>query len=206
MAHNDAEQIGLERTAAVAAAMDDIRAIEADLGITRAGVDAIRDRLVELSANRALFPLDDFPSPDADDKRTSYMYRLSQDADDRFALYAQSSNGHVETPVHNHTTWACVVGFHGQEHNRFFERTSGADGSGVAETHDHMVEAGTGIAMLPDELHSIHIDGEALNFHCYGLALERLDERQYFSPDERVWKSFANVSGIREGRVGLQNC
>ncbi len=200
------DQVRLERTAAVAAAMDDIRAIEADLGITRAGVEAIRDRLVALSSQRELFSLDDFPSPDADEKRTSYLYRLSQDADDRFALYAQSSNGHVETPVHNHTTWACVVGFHGQEHNRFFERTNEGGEDGVTETHDLMVEAGTGIAMLPDELHSIHIDGEALNFHCYGLALERLDEREYFNPTEKTWKSFANVSGIREGRVDLQSC
>ncbi len=178
--------------------MHDIREIEAELGVTRAGVDAIRDRLIQLSEHRQLFSVEEFAPPGADEKRTSTLYRLSQDADDRFALYLQSSAGSVTTPVHNHTTWASVVGFHGQELNRFFERTD----DGVCQTHEHMVEAGTGIAMLPDELHSIHIDGEALNFHCYGLALERLNEREYFNPTEEKWKPFTNVSGIVEARAG----
>lgn len=190
------------RTDAVNEAIDDIRQIEADLGVTREGVQAIRDRLVELSAQRDLFPFEDFPAPGADDKRTSFMYRLAQDSDDRFALYAQSSRGQVETPVHNHTTWAVVVGFDGQEHNRFFERTP----DGVTQVDDHMVQAGTGVAMLPDDLHSIHIDGPALNFHCYGLALERLDEREYYNTTEGTWKIFNSVSGIREGRTNLQAC
>jgi len=180
--------------------MNDIREIEANLGVTRAGVEAIRDRLIELSTKRELFSIEEFAPPAADEKRTSALYRLSQEADGRFALYLQSSNGNVQTPVHNHTTWASVVGFHGQELNRFFERNN----DGVSQTHEHMVEAGTGIAMLPDELHSIHIDGEALNFHCYGLALEQLTEREYFNPTESRWKPFSNVSGIVEARPDAQ--
>ena len=83
-----------------------------------------------------------------------------------------------------------------KELNRFFERTD----DGVAQIDDHMVQAGTGVAMLPDDLHSIHIDGPALNFHCYGLALERLDAREYYNEAEGRWKIFRSVSGIREGR------
>jgi predicted metal-dependent enzyme (double-stranded beta helix superfamily) len=195
----EADAVAAPRTKAVETAMADIRRIEADLGVTRDGVAAIRDRLIELSARRELFPPDVFPAPSADDDLTSYMYRLAQDDDDRFALYAQSSRGHVETPAHNHTTWAVVVGHSGHELNRFYERSDG----GVVETHQHMVEAGTGVAMLPDDLHSIHIDGPALNFHCYGLALERLDQREYYSAATGEWKSFSSVSGIREARSGL---
>lgn len=191
------------RTEVVTAAMDDIRRIEADMGMTRAGVEAIRDRLVEMASHRDLFDLADFPAPGADEKQNSIMYRLAEDADNRFALYAQSSRGQVETPVHNHTTWACVVGFDGQEHNRFFERTG--DDTGVRPAGDHVVEAGTGVAMLPDDLHSIHIDGPALNFHCYGLALEALDSREYWNPTEKTWKFFSATSGIREAR-DLQSC
>jgi predicted metal-dependent enzyme (double-stranded beta helix superfamily) len=190
------------RTEIVAAAMDDIRRIEAELGMTRAGVEAIRDRLVEMASHRDVFSLDDFPLPAEDDATKSYMYRLSEDADGRFALYAQRSKGAVSTPAHNHTTWACVVGFDGQEHNRFYER---AGDEGVRETHDHMVQAGTGVAMLPEDLHSIHIDGPALNFHCYGLALEKLDAREYWNPTEKTWKFFSATSGIREAR-DLANC
>ena len=190
------------RTDAINATMDDIRQIEADLGVTRAGVEAIRDRLIQLSLQTELFPVDDFPPPGADEGSGSVQYRLAQDDDDRFALYANASNGQVETPVHNHTTWAVIVGLTGQEHNRFFERTD----SGVTQTHDHMVELGTGVAMLPDDLHSIHVDGPLLNFHCYGLALERLESREYYNPTEGKWKIFRGVSGIREARADLQSC
>ena len=190
------------RATAVASTMDDIRAIEAEQGVTRAGVEAIRDRLIQLASQRDLFPLGDFPGPGDDDEARSWLYRLAQDDDDRFALYAQSSRGHVETPVHNHTTWAVVVGFEGQELNRFFKRTD----DGVAQTHDHMVEAGTGVAMLPDDLHSIHIDAPALNFHCYGKALERLDDREYYNSTERAWKSFSNTGTIVEARPHLLSC
>ena len=64
----------------------------------------------------------------------------------------------------------------------------------------HMVEAGTGVAMLPDDLHSIHIDTPSLNFHCYGLALERLDERVYYDARNHEWKVFNAVSNIHEAR------
>ncbi len=199
----DENSVSHARAEAVAAAMDEIEKIEFELGVTRAGVEAIRDRLVELSSHRELFPLADFPTPDESAKENSFMYRLAQDTDDRFALYAQASSGHVQTPPHNHTTWAVVVGFDGQELNRFYERT---DEGGVAEVDQHLVESGTGVAMLPDDLHSIHIDGTALNFHCYGLALERLDGREYYDADNGEWKIFKSVSGIREGRTNLQGC
>ncbi len=192
-------EVAAAREAAVAETMDDIRAIEGELGVTREAVAAIRDRLLRLAARRELFPLADFPGPGPDEDRRSFLYRLAQDDDDRFALYAQRSTGAVKTPAHNHTTWAVVVGFDGQELNRFYERS---DDGGVAETHQHLVEAGTGVAMLPDDLHSIHIEAPALNFHCYGLALERLDERVYFDARSHEWRVFNSVSGIREARLG----
>lgn len=192
-----------ERTEAVNAAMADIRQIEAHHGVTRAGVELIRDRLVALSAQRELFPPDDFAAPGPDDDRKSILYRLAQDDDDRFALYAQTSRGSVSTPVHNHTTWAVVVGHRGQELNRFFERD---EESGVRQTHEHMVEAGTGVAMLPEDLHSIHIEGPSLNFHCYGLALERLEAREYYHESSGSWKIFAATSEIREARSTVPTC
>ena len=191
------------RATAISETMDDIRAIEADLGVTRAGVEAIRDRLVELAAHRDLFPLTDFPPPPPSAGAKSNLYRIAQDADDRFALYAQASQGGVQTPPHNHTTWAVVVGFDGQELNRFYDRT---DDGGVTEVDQHMVEAGTGVAMLPDDLHSIHIEGPALNFHCYGLALERLDERVFYDAKKHEWRVFGAIGDIREARLDLTSC
>ncbi len=185
------------RQVAVASAMADIRTIESDLGSTRTAVEAIRDRLIGLTELRDLFPLDDFPAPGPEDDQRSFLYRLAQDDDDRFALYAQRSRGTVQTPPHNHTTWAVVVGFDGQELNRFYRRS---DDGGVEQVGEHLVEAGTGVAMLGDDLHSIHISEPALNFHCYGLALERLQERVYYNAVDKQWKSFAAINGIVEAR------
>ncbi len=186
------------RQAAIADAMNDIRQIESTQGVTRAGVEAIRERLVALAAQRDLFSLDDFPPPSNDEPAKSRLYRIAQDDDDRFVLYANASGGGTASPVHNHTTWAVVVGFDGQELNRFYDR----DGDGVVQKGEHVVEEGTGVAMLPDDLHSIHIDGPALNFHCYGLALERLDQRQYLSARTGEWKVFPAHSDIAEARPG----
>lgn len=193
-----------ERAAAITETMADIRTIaEAEGGdgidVTRATVEAIRDRLLELAANRHLFSLDLYPPPQGPNSARSCLHRLSQDPDDRFTLYAQTSRGAIRTPVHNHTTWAVVVGFEGRELNRFYRRTD----DGVVETHQHMVEAGTGVAMVGDDLHSIHIDAPALNFHCYGLALERLDDRVLFDAKSGEWRPFPGSPNIREARPGV---
>jgi predicted metal-dependent enzyme (double-stranded beta helix superfamily) len=179
--------------------MSDIRAIEADHGVTRDGVDRIRQRLLDLVARRELFSFDDYPPPAPDEGRRGRLYRLAQDDDDRFVLYANAASGGLGTPPHNHTTWAVVVGFEGEELNRFYRPTG--DG-GVEETGQHLVEAGTGVAMLPDDLHSIHIDGTALNFHCYGLALERLDHRRYYDASARQWRVFPPPTDIQDARAG----
>jgi hypothetical protein len=90
-----------------------------------------------------------------------------------------------------------VVGVDGEELNRFYRRTP----TGVEETHAEVVKAGTGVAMLPDDLHSIHIRGGALNFHMYGLALERLESREYFRAEDASWQIFPAHRDIRDGRL-----
>lgn len=192
-----------DRITAIAEAMDDIRAIDGAQADARAAVEAIRDRLLELVGQRDLFPLDAFPLPREDEAARSILYRLAQDDDDRFALYANSSRGRVSTPAHNHTTWAVVVGFQGEELNKFYRRT--ADG-GVEQVDEHLVRAGTGVAMVGEDLHSIHIDGPALNFHCYGLALERLEARQFYAPKTHEWRTFPASPDIREARPGMMPC
>jgi predicted metal-dependent enzyme (double-stranded beta helix superfamily) len=188
------------RGRAIAAAMDDIRSIEASHGVTRDGVEHIRRRLLDLVAQRELFPLDEFPPPPPGDRAGSRLYRLSQDDDDRFVLYANAARPAVATPPHNHTTWAVVVGFEGTELNRFYRRRRGGV---VEQTGEHLVVSGTGVALLPDDVHSIHIDVASLNFHCYGLALERLDRRQYYDAKSRRWRVFPPHLDIREARPGL---
>lgn len=187
------------RVEAVASTMDDIRRIEASGPLDREIVAAIRTRLLELAAHRELFPAADFPPPDGtDSKQGACLYRIAQDDDDRFALYINSCRDSTDSPPHNHTTWAVVVGFDGQELNRFYRRT---ESGGVEQTHEEVVEAGTGVAMLPVDLHSIHIRGGGLNFHCYGRALERLDSREYYRAADNSWAIFPARVDIREART-----
>jgi predicted metal-dependent enzyme (double-stranded beta helix superfamily) len=187
------------RRRTVAEAVADIRAIAAP-EVGRRELDLIKERLMRLAARTDLFTQDDFPPPRPGEKRASCLYRLSEDPDHRFALYVNSAGGRVDTPAHNHTTWAVIVGIEGDEFNRFYERA--AEG-GVRETGTHVVRRGTGVAFMPDDLHSIHIEpsGGLLNFHMYGLALEQLHAREYWKPDEKTWRVFPAHSDIREARA-----
>ena len=186
-----------QRRRTVAEAVADIRAIEAREGVTREGLARIRERLITLAAQTELFGPDDFPPPGTGDSRRSALYRLSEDADHRFALYANASHGGYGTPAHDHTTWAVIVGVTGAELNKLYEPTE--DG-GVREKGAFTVRAGSGVAFMPTDLHSIHIEAPLINFHMYGLGLEQLHSRRYYKPAENAWAIFPPHADIREAR------
>ena len=188
-----------ERAGAVADAIADIRSIDA-AGTTRAGVERIRDRLLALAERPELFGSDTFSAPGAGDKSKSILYRLSEDSDHRFALYLNACRDRADAPPHDHTTWAVIVGLEGQERNIRYGEVAG--GGAPMITEEFMVERGTGIAFLPDDVHSIHIEGGALNFHCYGWGLERLHERRYWDSSTNEWKAFPAHTDICEARAG----
>jgi predicted metal-dependent enzyme (double-stranded beta helix superfamily) len=187
-----------ERAREIAAAVADIRAIEQHEGVTRASLAKIKDRLIRLAARTDLFDTQAYPPPAAGGKAKSCLYRISEDADHRFALYANASLGGYGTPAHDHTTWAVIVGVTGEELNRFYDRVPG---NGVKEKGQAVVGQGTGVAFMPDDVHSIHIDAPLLNFHMYGLALEQLHRREFYKPEENAWKVFPAHSDIREARA-----
>ena len=185
-----------ERRKEIEATVADIRAIEKREGVTRASLQNIKARLIKLAARTDLFDPKDYPPPAAGQKLRSCLYRLSEDADHRFALYANASIGGYGTPAHNHTTWAVIVGVTGEELNKFYDRAGG----GVKEKGRDVVRQGTGVAFMPEDLHSIHIDAPLLNFHMYGLALEQLHEREFYKEKEGRWDVFPAHSDIREAR------
>ena len=185
-----------ERRSAIEAAVADIRDIERREGVTRASLANIKARLVKLAARTDLFDSKDYPPPEPGQKLRSCLYRLSEDADHRFALYANASLGGYGTPAHNHTTWAVIVGVTGEELNKFYDRADG----GVTVKGSDVVRQGTGVAFLPEDLHSIHIEAPLLNFHMYGLALEQLHSREFYKEKERRWDVFPAHSDIREAR------
>ena len=179
------------------AAVADVRAVEARDGVSRDSLEKIKQRLIRLAARADLFTASDFAPPAPGGKRNSCLYRVSEDGDHRFALYVNSSFGNYGTPAHNHKpSWAVIVGVSGEELNRFYDRVDG----GVREKGSHVVRQGTGVAFMPEDLHSIHIQAPLINFHMYGLALEELHHREYYKAEERAWKVFPPHSDIREAR------
>ncbi len=173
-----------ERAVAVADAMSDIRDID-HAGIDRDSVELIRQRLIQLAQQKELFPWSDFPPDDSRDGSTLYL--LSQDDDHRFALYMQSVADTTQAPPHDHLTWACIVGLEGKETNRRYEQRAGQGCPKVSD--EFVVEHGTGIAFLPDDVHSIHVEGGSLNFHCYGHDLLDLPARNYWSEADGEWRT-----------------
>jgi len=191
----------VRRQQEIEAAVTDVRAIEARDGVTRDSLEKIKQRLMRLAAQRELFTAADFPPPQAGGKRNSCLYRISEDEDHRFALYANSSLGNYGTPAHNHKpSWAVIVGVSGEELNRFYDRAA----VGVRQKGEYVVKQGTGVAFMPEDLHSIHIEAPVVNFHMYGLALEQLFHREYFDAKSGAWKIFPPHSDIREARESVR--
>jgi predicted metal-dependent enzyme (double-stranded beta helix superfamily) len=186
-----------ERRQAVAQTVAQIRAIEARDGVNPDALALIRQQLIDLASQSTLFTAEDFPPPQAGSGMRSALYRLSEDDDHRFALYANASLGGYGTPAHNHTTWAVIVGVTGEELNRFYDHTPQG---GVQQRGESIVRAGTGVSFMPQDLHSIHIDAPLLNFHMYGLGLEQLDKRRFYKPKDNSWSVFPAHSDIREAR------
>jgi predicted metal-dependent enzyme (double-stranded beta helix superfamily) len=186
----NASAIGAARTSAVAATMDRVKAIEREQGVTRAALDAIKAELLTLAAQESLFPAAEFPPPPAGEKGAK-RYLLQEDPDNRFAIYMLALNPGNSTKPHDHTTWAVVVSVEGQELNKVYRRIDDGTQPGHAEleqVREVMVEPGTGIALMPEDIHSIHTAGttSTRHLHVYGLALEKLDERQGFDLDAKT--------------------
>lgn len=188
--------IAEQRASAIEAALADIRAIEASQGVTRASIDKIKHRVIALASRSELFPVEHFPRPASGEATNACLYRVSEDADHRYALYVNSSVGAFETPVHNHTTWAVVAGISGgTEVSRVYAREGNQAPVKIGE---EAVRPGTAVAFMPDEFHAIAIDAPLLNFHVYGMGLEQLHAREYYRESEAAWAVFPPHSDIRE--------
>ena len=193
--------ISAERERRVSETIGVIRGIEAEKGVCREALDDIKSALLELAEDQDLFPLEDFPVNSEEDGN-SVIYRLSEDDDHRFALYASVAMPGKGVHPHNHTTWAVIVGVHGDEHNIFYERTDdlSQDGQGtLAVSGEETVRHGTGVTLMPEDIHSIHVTGDiqTVHLHMYGLALEQLHERVMYNQREGTYKVFPATQNIK---------
>lgn len=168
-----------ERAAAVRRLIDEARTIEKG-GVTYANLEKIGGLLSALASRAELFPQEEFPLG-----AEGGIYRLSEDPDNRFALYASAGGAGKKVPPHNHTTWAIIAGVHGAERNVVYERLDNGAQEGVvqlreAPSKEKTLRRGDVITFLPDDFHHIETpvdSGNALHLHFYGLSLEHLPGR-----------------------------
>lgn len=168
-----------ERAAAVRRLVDEARHIER-AGVTHANLDKIGGLLAQLASRAELFPQEEFPLG-AD----GGIYRLSEDPDHRFALYASAGGAGKKVPPHDHTTWAIIAGVHGAERNVVYDRLDNGARQGFvqlreAPAKEKTLRRGDVIAYLPEDFHHIETpadSGTALHLHFYGLSLEHLPNR-----------------------------
>ncbi|MGQ0677608.1 MAG: rhodanese-like domain-containing protein [Rhodospirillales bacterium] len=171
---------------AVAELIAGVKRVEAEHGATPRTLDRIKPLLIGLAMRGELFPKDQFFVPGTDKGR---IYRLAEDPDHRFALYASAGMPGKRQPPHNHTTWACIAGVYGREHNVFYERIDdrATPGRGKLRTTGELtVVKGNAVAFMPDDFHTIEVLGSepSLHLHLYGRSLEHLPGRISFESVE----------------------
>lgn len=194
------DDIRQQRQQAVAETVAAVHRIAKEKGVNPGALDAIKGELLKLAAKRELFPMEHFPV--APDEENGVIYRLSEDPDHRFALYASTGVPGKGVEPHDHTTWAVIVGVHGDEHNVFYKRTDdgGTPGKGTLEKiGEATVSPGTGVTLMPDHIHSIFVTGETntVHLHMYGLALEQLHQRVMYDTRAGTYKVFPATQNIK---------
>lgn len=183
------------RQTAITEMLSQVRAIAQNKSMTRQTLEAIKAEMIQVAKRKDLFPLTDFQPGDAEPGRQP-MQPLNRDDDGRFALYISTSLSDQKPPPHNHATWAVIVGIQGEERNWLFERTDDGSvpGKGTVRMVDEQVAApGTGVALMPDDIHTIQGKPEAggrLTFHLYGVATDLQQGRVAYNEADGTYRSF----------------
>ncbi len=198
------EQIVATRAQCIREMLARVRAI-AEPALSREGLEQIRQELLALAARRDLFPIAEFPPIEGGN---SSMYRLAEDPDHRYALYMVAPAAGGFAPPHDHQTWVVIAGVHGREHNKVYRRLDDGSVAGHARLEvagEIDIVAGTALALMPDDIHSIHLgdDGPHGNLHLYGLSVEHCHDRHMYSVSKSTYKTFPAATGVLPARGAI---
>ena len=186
---------------AVQACIDNAKAILARDGVNRDSLAAVKAHLLLLAAHDDLFAAWNFQILEDHAGAHGTIYRLAEDDDHSFAMFAVAQCKGNMAPPHDHTTWAMIAGVEGVEVNRFYERLDDGSVSGraqIRETREEAIEKGTGVALMPDDIHSIHClcDEPTLALHFYGRSIAHLPERKKFNMANGTYSHFHGQPNI----------
>lgn len=178
----------LNRGEVVEAFLQQIRAIN-QRGVDREALKEIVALLEQLAERRDLFNFDTFPAPVPGEGDTAFRYRLNDDGETP-TLYMNSLLPGKSTLPHNHETWAVIVAVQGQEINYVWTRHDGDDPqfTRLELEKEVVVQPGTPISFLGEDLHGIKVEGEqpTLHFHLYGRPLESLNGRYGVNAEGKI--------------------
>ena len=171
------------RQQTVESTLHHVRDIIERQGVNRDALAEVLKALEGLAAQRELWNEAEFPPPGADERQARYL--IDQTPEQTFALYLNVMRPGKRIPPHDHTTWACIAGVEGEELNTLYRRLDDGSVDGRAEIEvdrEVRIGAGSGVALMPNDIHSVLIEGEQpiRHLHLYGRALETLTERTTF--------------------------
>jgi rhodanese-related sulfurtransferase/predicted metal-dependent enzyme (double-stranded beta helix superfamily) len=185
------------RFEAVTAFLSEVRPIA--FGVGDPALERMGQRLVALGRRTELFPREHFP---VEPGSLGTLYRLAEDVDGQFALFACASVPGWSAPPRQLTTWAVMAGVCGQAHNVIYRRHED-DPPGIArlqKVREVTVALGRAAILSSDEVHSLEIVGTepGLHLHLYGRALDRLSDCVRFeSPNGGAYGPCAVPAPIR---------
>lgn len=174
-----------QRQESIARTLQDVREIIHHQGVNPDALAAVSRLLNELAERSELFGADAFAQAPLDGASDYVRYPLHVDDDQQFALYLNVLDPGKNSAPHNHTTWVVVAAVEGEEVNRRYRWVGPREPiekASLVYVDSVTVQRGAGITFMPDDFHSIHIQGErpARQLHLYGRALETLHERLGF--------------------------
>jgi hypothetical protein len=135
-----------------------------------------------VARHRPELSFENFPLPPGKDE-VLCSYELGDEALDGPALIINAVRGGVNSVVHDHGTWAVVVGIEGDERHRIYRRVDDGLRAGRATLsfeHETTVCDGRSLIIEDGLFHSIHtgINAPALVLHLYGRPLDMISGRQ----------------------------